>query len=81
MSLPTPRRPPSPLAHGPAADCDSCRDCPSCDGGRRRIPACYRVELHPVPDDGVEARAICTRCGGRGTTCLNLIPDLQEDPA
>lgn len=72
MSAPAVRRAPSPLAHGPAVECAACRDCPSCDGGRRRIPAQYRPLLLPAPDGSVEARAVCTGCDGRHVVCHNL---------
>jgi DnaJ-class molecular chaperone len=56
-------------AHGPTTDCQHCRNCPSCDGNTRTVPQQYRVVLHP----GGAATAHCTRCGGTGVICHNLI--------
>lgn len=62
-------RPRSPLAHGPAGECRSCRDCGTCDGGRRDIPRHYWVTtLGPT----------CSGCAGTGRACHNLVPDSPE---
>jgi hypothetical protein len=73
VSAPAVRRTRSPLAHGPGTDCPACRDCQSCDAGRRRIPRQYRPVLIPTPDGSVAARAHCTGCDGRHITCHNLV--------
>lgn len=65
--VPTPR---SPSAHAPDATCPTCRDCPSCEGGTAVLPDAYRITPTGV--------AICTRCNGSGTTCLNLTRDLEN---
>lgn len=71
------RRTPSPLAHGPHVDCPSCRDCPSCDGGRAHLPTQYRVEQRATTSAGIHLVPICTRCV-RGVICPNLTPDPKE---
>jgi hypothetical protein len=72
----SPARPRSPLAHGTGESCASCRDCPTCDGGRRE-PTAYRV-LRPAP--GVHVLQ-CTGCDGRTRACLNLRTDLAPEAA
>ena len=65
----------SPHAHGPDSDCPACTDCPSCDGGSGRTPDQYRVER--VTDRGAPGTlvVVCSRCGGPGVVCHNLVPE------
>lgn len=73
---PPPTRPASPRAHGPDRDCPTCTPCSSCDGGRRVTPDVYR----PV-GAGPLRFALCIRCDGRTTTCLNLTRIPERIPA
>lgn len=54
--------------------CDTCRLCPTCDGGTLRLPrhGRWRPVIHPSG----ACWATCTDCNGRGVLCPQL--DAQE---